>query len=164
MTDESAYTLDLRVIWQAEHTAYEIPCAGTGSWWIVNHGSHWDTIDPDGQAVGDMSGSPHADDAIHTILGDPQDATDNEIHLLTHAAAMGGWLSADYVTGAPHTQWPGGEQVDSARAEVLVPAAEALTVSGLWEIEVTGDGAVPVIYRLTAAGVAKAAELAEAAG
>jgi hypothetical protein len=80
-------------------------------------------------------------------------------HLVTHAAAMGGWLSADYVTGSPEVDWFTGEPIVSVRAEEYVPAADALVEAGLWELVQTSDPACRWIYRLTKDGWATAHEM-----
>lgn len=161
MTD-SAYTYDPRVIWWPAAQCY-----------TVGHGDpppavYLDTPDPerpdawtwvarlDAEPMPGVPDSRDPDRIIQAIVGDPIDATDDEIHLLTHAAAMGGWLSADYITGVPQTQWPSGDQVHSVHAEALGAAAEALLEYGLFAYVDDRDGAR---YVLTDAGAAKAAEL-----
>lgn len=157
MTD-SAYIYDPRVIWQADR--YEIH-TGDGTWTIhPDEAGRWTPYDPEGLMWREQFGRDHQDHVIEALIGEPLPLDDEQIRLLTHAAAMGGWLSADYVTGAPQTDPFSGEQIPSFHAEALVLAAEVLSAADLWELVETPDPAHRLIYQLTDLGAAKAAELA----
>lgn len=61
----------------------------------------------------------------------PRDMTDRHKHLITHAAAMGGWLSADYAQIDDYR----GPMADLVTARVFEyipsgPARHALTAAG----------------------------------
>ncbi|GAA1026794.1 hypothetical protein GCM10009557_05730 [Virgisporangium ochraceum] len=99
MSNYTAWDYDLRVV-QLNDAHYRLfPDGADASYWQLHHnGAHWNVFDDAGQFRQELSGHDERDLGFAAVLGEPQVPAydDNQAHLLTHAAAMGGWLGATY--------------------------------------------------------------------
>ncbi|GAA1026793.1 hypothetical protein GCM10009557_05720 [Virgisporangium ochraceum] len=137
---ETMYTRDLRVIWWPSHEAFTLPDA-EHPWTVARSGDTglWHGYDAHGDASMDVSRKTHPDEVIHGIIGEPQDATNEEAFLLLAAQSEPMPQSVAYDTLAA------GKEMDH------------LIERGLFEQVIHNE----VTYcQLTEAGAAKAAMLA----
>lgn len=141
---ETVYARDLRVIWRPDpQWCYEVLSEHDSPWTVYHQsdsGGYWDATDPEGDWDARVSGMESADQVIHGIIGDPVDATDDQVQLLI----VGAGREFGYV---------------SAVEDHEVLAMDVLVACGLFVAADTGEGAWPGMFQITAAGVAKAAML-----
>jgi hypothetical protein len=128
---------DLRVV-QLNDVHYRLYPAGPDEpyWQLHHNGTTWNVWDDNGEC-----GQSHQDRDLGfaSVLGEPMEGEydDTQAHLLTHAAALGGWMSASY-----------------CESHHMAEGTDRLVYWGLLVHETAGT------YRLTAKGRHEAARLA----